>query len=162
MDVSIADGTNAIERLASKYRQITYLRLVEDGYHNRGDLSLVGGLIGTSWRVEWNQWQIEKNYKSKIRRKNLSISWVDCKKVYNTSPLSWILECVDILCISDQIKSLLEETIWSQRVKLICGDKLLGKVNMEGDIFQGDWLLPLTVVMRTIILTSLLRNVRVD
>lgn len=105
-----------------------------------GDLSLIRGLIGTSWKVNSNQWQIEKNYMAEVEiTKKKSIHREDYKKVCNTSPLSWVLECADIPGISDQIKTLLEETKLSRRVKLICGDKLLEKVNMERDIFQR-WL----------------------
>ena len=43
----------------------------------------------------------------KSRNKNLAITWIDYKKTYDMVPLSWIIECLDLFGVAENIKSLL-------------------------------------------------------
>ena len=73
----------------------------------------------------------------KMQKKNLSIAWIDYKKAYDMVPHSWILECLEILRISDQIKAFLEESMKTWRVDLTCGNDTLERVNIEGHFSRG-------------------------
>ena len=43
----------------------------------------------------------------KARNKNLAMAWVDYKKAYDMVPHSWIIECLDLFGVAEDIKSLL-------------------------------------------------------
>ena len=43
----------------------------------------------------------------KSRNKNLAMAWIDYKKAYDMVPHSWIIECLDLFGVAENIKSLL-------------------------------------------------------
>ena len=43
----------------------------------------------------------------KSRKKNLAMTWIDYKKAYDIVPHSWIIECLDLFVVVENIKSLL-------------------------------------------------------
>ena len=43
----------------------------------------------------------------KPRNKNLAMAWIDYKKAYDMVPHSWIIECLDLFGVAQNIKSLL-------------------------------------------------------
>ena len=43
----------------------------------------------------------------KSRNKNLAMAWTDYKKAYDMGPHSWIIECLDLFGVAENIKSLL-------------------------------------------------------
>ena len=43
----------------------------------------------------------------KSRNKNLAVAWIDYKKAYNMVPHSWIIECLNLFGVAENIKSLL-------------------------------------------------------
>ena len=43
----------------------------------------------------------------KSRNKNLAMAWIDYKKAYSVVPYSWIIECLDLFGVAENIKSLL-------------------------------------------------------
>ena len=43
----------------------------------------------------------------KSRKRNLAMAWIDYKKAYDMVPHSWIIECLDLFGIAENIKSLL-------------------------------------------------------
>ena len=43
----------------------------------------------------------------KSRNKNLAMAWIDFKQAYDMVPHSWIIECLDLFGVVDNIKSLL-------------------------------------------------------
>ena len=45
--------------------------------------------------------------KVKSRNKNLAMAWIDYKKAYDMVPHSWIIECLDLFGVAENIKSLL-------------------------------------------------------
>ena len=45
------------------------------------------------------------------RRANLAMAWIDYRKSYNFVPYSWILECLDMLGIADNVSSFLEKSM---------------------------------------------------
>ena len=48
-------------------------------------------------------WAVMKEVKS--RNKNLAIAWIDYKKAYDMVPHSWIIECLDLFGVAENIKS---------------------------------------------------------
>ena len=47
----------------------------------------------------------------KSRNKNLAMAWIDYKKAYDMVPHSWIIECLDLFGVAENIKSLLVNTM---------------------------------------------------
>ena len=47
----------------------------------------------------------------KSRNNNLAMAWIDCKKAYDMVPHLWIIECLDLLGVAENIKSLLVNSI---------------------------------------------------
>ena len=45
------------------------------------------------------------------RNKNLRIAWIDYKKAYDMVPHSWIIECLDLFGLAENIKSLLANSM---------------------------------------------------
>ena len=43
------------------------------------------------------------------RRTNLAMAWIDYRKAYDFVPHSWILECLDMLGIADNVRSFFGE-----------------------------------------------------
>ena len=52
---------------------------------------------------------------SKTRRKNLAMAWIDRKKAYDMVPQSWILHCLKMYKISNEVINFIEQTMktWS-------------------------------------------------
>ena len=94
----------------------------------------------------------------KMRKKNLSMAWIDYKKAYDMVPHSWILECLEALGIDETIRKLLENSMKKWSVELTCGSESLGDVRIKRGIFQGDSLSPLLFVACLIPLTYVLRR----
>ena len=49
--------------------------------------------------------------KVKSRNKNLAMAWIDYKKAYAMVPHLWIIECVDLFGVAENIKSLLANSM---------------------------------------------------
>ena len=60
---------------------------------------------------------------SKTRQKNLVMSWIDYKKADDMVPQIWIIHCLKIFKISDEIINLIEKTTKTRRVELTVGGK---------------------------------------
>ena len=70
--------------------------------------------------------------------KNLAMAWVDYRKAYDLVLHSWILECLELNQISENIKKFIENTMKNWATELTsCGENL-GKVDIRRGIFQGD------------------------
>ena len=57
----------------------------------------------------------------KSRNKNLAMAWIDCKKAYDMAPRSWIIECLDLFGLAENIKSLLVNSMEKWKV-MPCSD----------------------------------------
>ena len=69
--------------------------------------------------------------KVKMRKRNLSMAWIDYKKAYGVVPHSWIIDCLETVGINEKIRRLLAESMKSWRVELISGEENLGDVNIR-------------------------------
>ena len=94
----------------------------------------------------------------KMRKRNLSMAWIDYKKAYNMVPHSWIIDCLETVGINEKIRRLLAESLKLWREELIIGEENLGQVNIRRGFFQGDSLSPLLFVVCLLPLTHILRD----
>ena len=97
-----------------------------------------------------------KQFKS--RNKKLAMAWRDYKKAYNMVAHSWIIECLDLFGVAENIKSLLVNSMEKWKVMLCSRDCELGEVEIKRGIFQGDTLSPLVFVLALIPLSLILRK----
>ena len=82
-----------------------------------------------------------------MRKKNLEVPSIDYKKAYDMVPHSWIVGCLSMIMVSEQIKHFLSESM----------KESLDRVDIKRGIFQDDslslllfvfYLIPLTVILR--------------
>ena len=93
-----------------------------------------------------------------MREKNLTLAWVDYKKAYGMIPHYWVIECLDMVGVSEKIKHFLSKIIKAWRLDLTCNNKSLGGVGIKRGIFQGDSSSPLLFLFCLISLTVILRK----
>ena len=96
----------------------------------------------------------------KSRNKNLAMAWIDYEKAYYMVPSSWIIECLDLFGVAENIKSLLVNSMGNWKVMLCSGNSDLGEVEIKRGIFQGDSLSPLVLVLALIPLSLILRKTK--
>ena len=82
----------------------------------------------------------------KSRNKNLAMAWIDYKKAYDMVPHSWIIECLDLFGVAENIKSFLVNSMEKWKVMLCSWNSELDEVEIKRDIFEGDSLSPLVFV----------------
>ena len=63
------------------------------------------------------------------------------------APHSWIVDCLGMVGISEQIKHFLSESMKAWRVDLTCNNQSLGGVDINRGIFLGDSLSALLFVL---------------
>ena len=78
------------------------------------------------------------------------MTWIDFKKAYDVFPQNWILDCLKMYKIFDQVIQFIEKTLETFRVELTAGCKSLAEVKIQRGIFQGDALSPLIFVIAMI------------
>ena len=93
-----------------------------------------------------------------MRKKHLAVSWIDYKKAYDMIPHPWIVKCLGMVGVSEQIKLFLSESMNAWNVGLTCNNQSLGRVDIKRVIFQGDSLSPLLFVPCLIPLTLILHK----
>ena len=96
----------------------------------------------------------------KSRTQNLTMAWIDYKKVYDMVPHLWIIECLDLFGGIDNINSLLVNSMEKWKVMPCLGNSELGEVEIKRGIFQGDSLSPLVFVLALILLSLILRKAK--
>ena len=93
-----------------------------------------------------------------MRKKNLTVAWIYYKKALDMVPHSWIVECLGMVGVSEQMKLFLSESMKAWRVDLTCNNQSLGRVDIKRGIFQGDSLSSLLFVLCLIPLTLILHK----
>ena len=88
------------------------------------------------------------------------MGWIDYKKAYDMVPHSWIIKCLDLLGVAENINSLLVNSVEKWKVILCSGNSELGEVEIKRGIFQGDSLSPLVFVLALIRLSLILRKAK--
>ena len=67
----------------------------------------------------------------KSGNKNLAMTWIDYKKAYDMVPHSWIIECLDLFGVVENIKSLLVNSMEKWKIMLCSGNSELGEVEIK-------------------------------
>ena len=67
----------------------------------------------------------------KSRNKNLAMVWIDYKKAADMVPHSWIIECLDLFGVGENIKSFLVNSMGKWKVMLCSGNSELGEVEIK-------------------------------
>ena len=87
----------------------------------------------------------------KKRMKNLSTSWIDYNKVFDSVPNSWILKCLQMYKIHPILIAFIEESMnqWKTNMALVHKEGVLetGPIRIKRGIFQCDSLSPLLFTM---------------
>ena len=95
---------------------------------------------------------------SKTRRKILAMARINYKKAYDMAPQSWILHCLKMYKISQDVKYFIEKTMQTWRVDLTAGGRSLAETKIQRGIFQGDALSPLLFIIAMMPLNHILRK----
>ena len=75
-------------------------------------------------------------------------------------PYSWIIECLDLFRVAENIKSLLVNSMEKWKVMLCSGNSELGKVEIKWGNFPGDSLSSLVFVLASIPLSLILQKAK--
>ena len=94
------------------------------------------------------------------RHTNLALAWIDYRKAYDMVPHSWIVECLEMFGIAENVKKFLIDSMKTWKTELISSGERLGVIHIRRGIFQGDSLSPLLFVLSMIPLTLILRKSR--
>ena len=87
---------------------------------------------------------------------NLAMPWMDYKKAYDMVPHSWIVGCLHLFGVAENIRSLLVNRMEKWKVMLCSGNSELGEVEIKRGNFQGDSLSPLVFILALIPLSLIL------
>ena len=96
----------------------------------------------------------------KSRNKNLAMACIDYEKAYDMVPHLWIIECLDLFGVAENIKSLLVNSMEPWKVMLCSRNSELGEVQIKRVIFQGDSLSALVFVLAMVPLSLILTNAK--
>ena len=99
---------------------------------------------------------------SKTRMKDLSMAWIINKKDYDMVPQSWIVHCLKMCKISNQVINFMEKTMKTWRAELTAGVRSFAEANIQRGIFQGDSLSPLLFIIAMMPLSHILRKCTVE
>ena len=94
----------------------------------------------------------------KTKRKNIAMGWIDYHKAFDMVPHSWILECLRMFKVAENVSCLVSKSMKAWKVEISCGRETLAGVNIRRGIFQGDSFSPLLFVIALIPLTLILRK----
>ena len=94
----------------------------------------------------------------KKHQRNLAMGWIDYKKAYDMVPHSWLLDAMRMIGVADNIVKQLEKSMPSWKTQLTASGELLGEIDINRGIFQGDSLSPLLFVIVLIPLSIILND----
>ena len=83
------------------------------------------------------------------------MAWIDYRKAYDFLPHSWILECLDMVDIAENVRKFLENSMKNWKLRLASNGLDLREIDVNRSIFQGDSLSPLIFVICMIPLSFL-------
>ena len=74
----------------------------------------------------------------KKRHTNLSMAWIDYRKVYDLVPDSWVNECMEMFGVTENLRTFLQKNMQQWWLSLTTNGEDLGEVNVKRGILQGD------------------------
>ena len=75
------------------------------------------------------------------------MAWIDYRKAYDFVPHSWILECLNMLGIAENVRSFLEKSMKKWKLQLTSNGLDLCEIDINRGILQSDSLSPMTFVI---------------
>ena len=90
--------------------------------------------------------------------KNLAMVRIDYKKVYDMVLQSWIINCLRMYEISDEVINFIKKTMKTGEVELTAGRKSLAQAKIQRGIFERDALSPLLFIIAMMSLNHILRK----
>ena len=108
--------------LTAQVREWIYDSLTSRGLFPEEQKGCREGSRGTEYLLYIDQYFLNE---SKTRRKNLAMAWIDYKKAYDMVPQSWIINCLKMDKISDEVINFIEKTMKTWSVELTAGGKSL-------------------------------------
>ena len=63
------------------------------------------------------------------------MAWIDCKKAYDFVPPSWVLDCLDMLGIAENVRKCLENSMKNWKLRLACNGLDLCEIDVNRGIF---------------------------
>ena len=88
------------------------------------------------------------------------MAWIDFRKAYDMVPHAWIIKALKLIGAAPNVIVLLKSTMIDSKTELTSGEVNLGEVNIDQEIFRGDPLSPLLIVISLIPLTLVLRRIK--
>ena len=95
---------------------------------------------------------------AKLKKRNLSMGWIDYRKAYDLVPHSWILEMMGKVKVAENVQGLLRRSMGDWKTSLTSNGVVLGEVDIKRGIFQGDSLSPLLFIIIMIPLSIIIRR----
>ena len=114
------------------------------------------GILGTKDELSTDKTVVKDCKKSYT---NLSITWIDYKKVYDFVSQSWLNECMYLFRKADNMRNFLEKNMEQWKLFLMSNGENLGEVDVKRGIFQGDSLSPILFVLSMVPSSLILRKV---
>ena len=65
---------------------------------------------------------IDRAVIKEVKPRNKNLAWIDYKKAYNMVSHSWIIDCLDLFGVAENIKSLLVSSMEKWKVMLCAGN----------------------------------------
>jgi hypothetical protein len=96
----------------------------------------------------------------KRRRTNLCMVWIDYKKAFDSVPHSWLIECMRMFKVNEQLIHFMGREMGKWHTELTSAGQVLGNVPIRRGIFQGDALSPLLFIMAMIPISTTLRRMK--
>ena len=141
--------------LTAQIKEEIYYSLTNRGLFPEESKGCCKGSRGTAALLYIDQHILNE---SKTRRKNLAMSWIDYKKTYDMVPQSWIINCLKMYKISDEVINFIEKTMKTLRVELTPGERSLAETKIQSGFFQGDVQSPLLFIIAMMPLKHILRK----
>ena len=86
------------------------------------------------------------------------MAWIDYKKTYDMVPQNWIINCLKMYKIADEVINFIEKTMETWRVELTARGRSLAEAKIQSSIFQGDALSPLIFIIAMVPLNHIPRQ----
>ena len=133
--------------LTAQIREEIYYLLTSHGLFPGEQKGYRKGFRGSALLLYIDQYILNE---SKTRRKNLAMAWIDYKKEYHIVSQSWIINCLKMYKISDEVINFIWKTMKTWRVELTAGGRSFPEAKIQRVIFQRDGLLPLLFIIAVI------------
>ena len=88
------------------------------------------------------------------------MAWIDYKKAFDMVPHSWILQCLRMFGVAQNMIDLIKNSMSQWTSVLTAGNEERGEVQIKRGIFQGDSLSLLLFVVSLIPLSLVLQKVK--